>query len=467
MPGKWNHEQELWQAVLSAVRAVLSEDGRQSIAAIGIASMAETGLLLDIQSGKPRTRFIPWFDGRAKKLVRTSIGPITPLERFRRTGLPPNFKYSLPKLLWLLEADKDIARGALWLSAADYIAYRLTGMCGTDYTLATHTYGFRIDTKTWDEEVLDSFGLETSLFPAAYPSGYPLGTVGSMAGLDLDQATPVPVAVLGHDHICAALAVGATEPGVVYDSMGTAETLIGALPEEPLGEKEYRSGLTFGLHVVPNRMFWLGGLPSSGGSVEWMRDILGEEPLSYEKIKDLLDRADLAPSGIIYLPYLAGSGAPRPDQRPKGAFVGLERRHGRGEMVKAVLEGTAYEIEAIRRSAEEVTDSTIDRIIAVGGGTQNSHWLQVKADISGCEYLIPPVTEATLLGTALIAGKGCGVLHNENLATIVAHQRKAAAEVVPDMQRHADYRYWYEKAYLRLQGPLREYYNTLTRERSY
>ncbi len=456
----------LWQAVLLALKEILPGDVGRSVAAIGIASMAETGLLLDIHSGKPRTPLIPWFDTRAKEQVGASMGQITPLERFQRTGLHPSFKYSLPKILWLREQEREITRDALWLSASDYIAYRLTGKCGTDYTLAARTYGFRIDTKMWDREILKGLDLEPSLFPTAYPSGHAVGTVvrGDKLGLNLGQA--VPVAVSGHDHSCAALAVGATEPGIVYDSMGTAENLMGTLPESPLGEAEFRSGLTFGCHVLPGHMFWMGGQSNSGGSVEWLRGVLCEEPLSYEQLEELLAAVDPEPSGIVYLPYLSGSGSPWPDVNTQGAFIGLQKRHGQGDLLKAVLEGTAFEMEAIRRSAEAVTGSPISRVTAVGGGTRNPYWLQIKADVSHCEYVIPPISESTLLGAALVAGLGCGVLDRDGIADIVTRQEQAGTKVIPDAKRHQAYQYWYEQAYLRLQGPLREYYNYLSKERS-
>ena len=456
----------LWQTVLAALQEVLrGPEGRgEPIRAIGIASMAETGLLLDAQTGEPRTDFLPWFDDRAREHVDTSAGGVEPVERFRRTGLRPSFKYGLPKILWLREKERDVTDGALWLSAADYIAYRLTGVCGTDYTLAARTYGFRIDTKTWDEELLESLGLSPAIFPEAFPSGYPLGNVASRIRQQLNLDSEVPVAVSGHDHISAALAVGAVEPGVIYDSMGTAETLIGTLPERPLGEKEYSSGLTFGLHVVPGCMFWLGGLSSSGGSIEWMRGLLGKEPLSYQEVEAVLAEVPPGPTGIIYLPYLAGSGAPLPDQAVRGALIGLDKRHKHGEILRAVLEGTAYEMEAIRRSAQEVGGIPIDQITAVGGGTRNQIWLQLKADISGCEYFIPSLAEATLLGAALTAGFGCGALSSDDLTRIAARQRRDGKRVVPDMERHRAYRYWYENAYTRLQNPLRDYYNTLARD---
>lgn len=456
----------LWHAVLRALEKVLEGGAGASVKVIGIASMAETGLLLDVESGEPRTALIPWFDDRAKDLVDTSIGQITSLERFRRTGLHPAFKYSLPKILWLREREQRITEGALWLSASDYIAYRLTGNVATDYTLAARTYGFRIDTKTWDGEVLESLGLNASLFPKVYPSGHAVGTVVSEVHASLGLGKDVPVAISGHDHSCAALAVGATTPDIVYDSMGTAESLMGTLDEGPLGETEYNSGLTFGCHVLPGYMFWMGGQSNAGGSVEWLRAILSRAPLDYSELEALLADTEPGPSGIIYLPYLSGSASPWPNAHVQGAFIGLVKRHGQADLLKAVLEGTAFEMEAVRRSAEAVTGMTINQVTAVGGGTRNSHWMQIKADISRCEYVIPPIAECTLLGAALVAGLGCGVLDREQTGDIVAKQKRAGVKVIPDLKRHEAYRYWYEEAYLRLQKPLREYYNYLSKERS-
>ncbi|NMB25872.1 MAG: carbohydrate kinase [Firmicutes bacterium] len=456
----------LWQAVLQALEEVLEGGVGESVRVIGIASMAETGLLLDMESGKPRTALVPWFDDRARDLVDVSLGQVTPMERFKRTGLHPAFKYSLPKILWLREQEQNITKGALWLSASDYIGYRLTGNCSTDYTLAARTYGFRIDTRTWDGEVLESLGLDLSLFPKAYPSGHAIGSVLKDVCLGLGLGRDVPVAISGHDHSCAALAVGATTPGIVYDSMGTAESLMGTLKEGPLGEAEYSSGLTFGCHVLPGHMFWMGGQSNAGGSVEWLRGILSPSPLNYDELEGLLAHTEPGPSGIIYLPYLSGSASPWPDAHAQGTFIGLQKRHGQADLLKAVLEGTAFEMEAVRRSAEAVTGTLINQVTAVGGGTRNPYWMQIKADISCCEYVIPPISESTLLGAALVAGLGCGVLDKGQIDGIVAKQKQAGVRVIPDAERHGEYRYWYEEGYLRLQEPLREYYNYLSKERS-
>ncbi len=457
--------EELWQVVLETLREILPENTGQSVTAIGITSMAEAGFLMDKQTKQPRTRFIPWFDDRPRFSAHSLMGPFSPLERFQRSGLHPGSKWSLPKILWLRSLEPGITEGAVWIGAGDYIAYRLTGKIATDYTLATRTYCFRLDTRNWDEKLLGSFDLDPSLFPPAYPSGQPLGFTLEGENWGLNLSPRATVCVSGHDHPCAALAVGATRPGVVYDSMGTAETLMGTLTDALLSEKDYDSGFSYGCHVLPDRLYWMGALSSSGGSIEWLRSIMGEEPLSYQRIDELLSESGPEPSGIIYLPYLAGSGAPWPDVTVQGAFVGLLRRHNRGHLLKAVLEGTAYEIEAIRQTAEAIVGSAIDQIIAVGGGTRNKHWLQIKADVSGCEYIVPPVAEATLLGAALVAALGCGALEEEQIVDLAKVQNELGTKVSPYLQRHVSYEYWYEKAFLALQEPLRSYYNAVVDER--
>jgi xylulokinase len=451
---------ELWHTVAAAIHDITTKTAPERIAAVGVASMAETGLLLDRRTGAARTHFIPWFDTGATPQAEQIAREADLFERFCATGQRPSFKSGLAKILALRAHDHDITDDTIWLSTADYIVYRLTGELATDYTLATRTYAFRIDHKTWDEGWLDHWGLVADLFPPAKPSGVPAGVVTGADRTGLARGTPVAVA--GHDHLCAALAVGAVEPTGVFDSMGTAETLIGALQERPLGRSEYEAGLGYGCHVIKDRLYWMGGLSTSGGSVEWLRALLGEPPLSYDDFLALVDAAGPEPTGIIYFPYLLGSGTPHSDPHTKAAFIGLSAAHGRAQVAKAVLEGTAYELEFIRRAAEGVTGASIEHIVAAGGGTRNHHWLQIKADVSGCRLDVPPVPEATVLGAALVAGIGCGIYRDAGEA-VHSIQQQPSATFVPDRERHRAYRQVYEHGFLSLQEPLRQVYGRAAR----
>jgi sugar (pentulose or hexulose) kinase len=447
---------ELWSIVASAIKEA-TEGNKEELAVIGITSMAEAGLLINRKSGEPKTDFIPWFDKRTQPQAEQMKEAADPFERFTKTGLGNSYKYGLPKLMWLDKEDPGITKGAVWLSTSDYIAYKLTGKFGTDYSLAARTYAFRIDTKEWDTPWIRQFGFDNSLFPEARPSGSPLGEVHSSDLEEIGISKGTPVAVSGHDHVCAALAVGAVNPGVVFDSIGTAETLVGTLNERTLGRKEYSSGLSYGCHVAKNRYFWMGGSPSSGGSVEWIRNQLSDQPLSYEEIQRLLAQTKQGPTGILFYPYLSGSGAPNPDPHAKGAFIGLSKTDKREDLVKALLEGTAYQMESIRRSAEEIAGSPITKMIAVGGGTRNSQWMQIKADVSNCEFQIPDIPEATMLGAAIAAGIGCGLYRDEEEAvSLIENINKR--KMTPNDGHHHLYQNIYENGYVRLQEPLRTYY---------
>lgn len=447
--------EELWSAVADTVREAAGHAANGPILAIGIASQAETGVLLDRITHVPRFPFVPWFDAssapQAEFLAREDDG----FTRFQKSGLRANRKIGLSKILYLKQRDPALVRDAVWLSVSDYIAFRLTGKLGTDYALAGRTFAYRIDRLEWDVEWIRHLGLDPDLFPAARPSGTPLGASAGEGAKRAGLAAGIPVAVSGHDHVVAALAVDVAHPGPVLNSMGTAETLVGVTGDHLLTRLEYESNLNFGRHVPPGMMFWMGGPPSSGASVEWIRTRLGEPPLSYAEIARLESEAGPDPTGILYYPYLAGCAAPWPDPRMRAALIGLDDEHTRAHIVKAVLEGTAYEVEAVRRAAEKATGVNTNRIRAVGGGTMSKGWMQIKADVSGCCFDAPEIPEAAALGAAMAAGVGCGVYSDCSVAVKAVSKGVPCEHYIPDAARHEKYLRIYEKAYEPLHEALR------------
>lgn len=427
----------LWEAVCGAVAEAVAAAGRPAVAAVGVASMAESGLLVDRRSGAARTPLHPWFDQTAAPFATELAARGDEAERFRRFGIHPSFKCSLAKILQLRHGRPEIVEGATWLCAADYIAFRLSGVMGTDYSLAGRTYAFDLWGRGWDGGWLRELGLPAEIFPPALPSGAPLGAVGE-GGAALGLARGTPVAIGGHDHICAAVAAGATGPGRALDSMGTAEALLGASPPPALDEPAHRSGLTFGLLPVTGDWYWLGGLSTSGGSLDWLRGVLADPPLSYKQLQAMQATLDPEPGELIFLPYLAGSGPPSPSHGARGAFIGLAARHTRADLLRAALEGAAFQLESIRRCAAAVTGQTAETIVAAGGGARNRRWLQIKADVAGLPLRALATDEATLLGAALTAGAGCGVYRDGGEALAVAAGLPATT-IEPDLGRHRRY----------------------------
>lgn len=450
--------EELWSSVIALLIELntwVKEHPNEAgpLQAVGIAGMAETGLLIDARSGRPRTPFIPWFETCATAQAEALARQFDPEERFFATGLRLGYKFGLMKLLWLQARHPELIRGGVWLAAPDFVAYRLTGALATDYTLAERTAAFRIAMKGFDSLFLESVNLPGELFPAPYPSGTVVGE--SLPFSDaFGLPAGVPVSIAGHDHVCGAFAAArlasSGQGPLVFDSIGTAEALIGEFPERELGPADLHSGFAFGLSASPGQLYWQGGLSTSGGSLEWLRRILSEDALTYAALDVLVQSRGDTPTGIFYFPFLAGSGSPHSNSRARGAFIGLHAGHSRADLAQAVLEGCAYELEWMRRKAEAVVAQPIGRVSVAGGGTRNRCWLQTKTDVYGCPVDVIAQEETTLLGAALLAGLGCGVYPNlPALETYLAACEKIT--LLPDPARSAVYRRLFEDGYSKIE----------------
>jgi len=138
----------------------------------------------------------------------------------------------------------------------------------------------------------------------------------------------------------------------------------------------------------------------------------------------------------------------------RGAFLGLDLSHTRADLVRAVYEGTAYEMEVVRRAAKQANQTEIERFVAAGGGTRHHAWLQIKADVSGCPIEVSAAQEATLLGAALLAGAGCGLYASQDQALQAAEPRSERI-IYPDADRHRIYQDLFLD-YMANQAPLRQ-----------
>ncbi len=445
----------LWQSVAAGLRAVVMKNPEAKVLAVGIASMAESGLLIDRRTGAVLSPVIPWFDpsaaAQAEKLFQDSSAE----EHFGRTGIRPSYKSSLAKILWLRDEGCTIQDGAVWLPVAGLIASELTGVLRIDATLACRTAAFQIEPRTWDTAWLGQLGLPEDLFPQISPSGTTSGRVNAKANRETGLSIGTPVIIAGHDHVVASLAAGSGDLEAILDSMGTAEVLIGGLAERKINHNDYESGLMFGCHVIPRRLYWMGSLSAAGGSIDWLRGILGDPQLSIAQFEALANSVSPEPGEATYFPFLNGRSSIQPDAGPRGAFTGLSARLRRVDLVNAVLEGTAFEVESMRQAGERITGKAIRTITAAGRSTRSEPWMQKKADISGCRYEVMEMAEAALSGAAILGGVGAGIF-TDAVSAAASWVRPAGRVFIPDPGRHERYRKKYEEIYLPTQKFLQE-----------
>jgi xylulokinase len=205
---------------------------------------------------------------------------------------------------------------------------------------------------------------------------------------------------------------GCDSEDFIFDSIGTAESLLGVFPVKTLGPQQANSMFAFGPYPYSDALYWMGGISASGGSIDWLRKIMGDPALSYDQLDQLITDQTERPGQIRFFPYLAGSGSPNSNPEIRGVIWGLDAKHRRNDLYLAILEGIAFEAELIREHAQGKLGIEGNKIYIAGGGIKNQRWMQIKADIFGCPVLVIEQAETTLLGAALYAGLGAGVFQD-------------------------------------------------------
>ncbi len=253
----------LLTAALEACAGALAAAPTAAVAGVGVTSMAETGVLIDA-GGEPVANAIAWHDQRGTEEMRVLTPALGGATRFGQvTGLPPSPLCTLAKYAWLRERAPASADGVRWLNVAEWVVRSLGGEELADLSLASRTGMLDLDRAAPWDQALDAARAPRDLLPELAPSGTPAGRVSR----GLEQAEGAILCTAGHDHLCAAIGAGATGDDDVFDSCGTAEALIRALPPSSsarLRPRALAAEVTVGWHALPGRhallAAFLGGL---------------------------------------------------------------------------------------------------------------------------------------------------------------------------------------------------------------
>jgi xylulokinase len=310
---------------------------------------------------------------------------------------------------------------------------------------------FDLRKRGWSVELCRLADLPPSLFPAALPSASAAGTLTAEAANVTGLPAGLPVVIGGHDHICAALAAGAVQPGIVLDSAGTAEVLLVTLDQPALAGSMASSGLCCGCHTARDRYYLMAGV-HGGGTLGWVSRVLAGDD-SPSAIASLMEEAAASPlgaNGVRFVPYLSTSGPPERDPNSWGAWLGLHLQHTRADLARAVVEGVSFAIRYLLEVLVTGDQAGGVELRCVGGGTRNTFWQQVKADVIGAPIDAPATADFTALGAALLAGIGVGVFSGE--ADAIQRVYRSGVRYTPDPQRNSYYNAVYQREFPRLRS---------------
>jgi xylulokinase len=361
---------------------------------------------------------------------------------------------SLCKLLWLKANQPDaFARTARWLNLTHYLAWRLCGEMTCDLSLASRSLALDLHRRAWAADLITEVGLSPDLFAPIRANGSRLGGITAEAA----RATGLPggcaVGVGGHDHIVGALVLGALSPGVLFNSLGTAEALTVTLERPSTEPALLRLGYSQGAVEVERPLTYVfGGFPTSGACIEWFRTLF--DGVGHGTLMDEGAAVPAGCHGVTFLPDLRGRISPVPDPLARGAWFGLSADSARATLYRAVLEGLAFEARQTVDSLIALGLPAIREIRAIGGNTQNQLLMQIKASVYRQPIKAAEMVEASALGAALLGGLAAGVFHD--LAQAQARLGPALRVIdpveawVPRYQAH--YRDIYQPAYAALRG---------------
>jgi len=401
-PG-WSEQdpEDWWRASQRALAALPDADS------IGFSGQMHGLVVMDEQERVLRPAIL-WNDQRtAAECVE--IEERVGLERLiALTGNRALPGFTAPKLLWLRKHEPDVyARIAHILLPKDYVRLRLTGVHAIDAADASGTLLFDVAHRRWSEEVCDALDLPLAWLPPAHEST-------EIAGAG-DQAA-------------AALGVGIVEPGALSVVLGTSGVVFAALDgfvADPLARAHVFC------HAVPDTWHAMGVMLSAAESLRWLRGVLGGD---YEEL--LADAAAIPPGadGVLFAPYLSGERTPHVDPDVRAAFRGLSLGHGRGDVVRAVLEGVAY---GLRDSLELLRTLGVDAHVArvSGGGARSELWLRIVSSVLGVPLELTAVEEGSAYGAALLAGVRSGVWPDAREAVDACVRVRARIEPDPEWQR--------------------------------
>lgn len=432
-----------WNGLKKSVAELLRRGRVRSDSIVGISVTGQGAAITPVDKmGRSLYPALIWMDRRASDasdhLEHDFSAEIKNVNNNRIDPFNP-----VPKILWFKNQHPEIFdRTFKFLSCIGYINQKLTGNSTINVSEAGFYLIFHSNTMGWSQTLCESIGIPLEKMPTIYNCTQIIGTLNKKCASDLGLSPRIPVVAGGLDNSCAGLAVGVTEPGQAYYSMGTAGN-IGICVEGPLPESRL---LSFP-HVLSNRWIINGAIATVGACLEWFcREFAGKEKL----ISELLDmdifeimNLEITRSSqpgfdpLVFLPYLSGELTPIWDPIARGILFGLSRKTTRAQVARAIMEGTAYALNHNIRVAEEA-GITVKEIRVVGTSGQNEVWNQINADVTNKPVLITSSLHGSPFGAAALAAEGCGLC--SNATEFVQSTLKIGKTFVPNKERHERYK---------------------------
>lgn len=410
-PGWVEHDPgEIWSTQLAVARQAMNEihASASDIAAIGITNQRETAIVWDKNTGKPVYNAIVWQCRRTSEYC-DSLKEKGLTEMFqKKTGLVIDAYFSGTKVKWILDhvegARERANRGELLFGTVEtWLIWKLTkgAVHVTDYSNASRTMLFNINTLKWDDEILKELDIQKSMLPQAKPSSEIYGeTDPSFFG------GRIPIAGAAGDQQAALFGQTCFEKGEAKNTYGTGCFLLMNTGETPVFSKNgLVTTIAWGIDGTVHYALE-GSVFVAGAAIQWLRDELrlidsaSDTEYLAQKVEDS--------NGCYVVPAFTGLGAPYWDQYARGTIVGLTRGVNKDHIIRATLESLAYQVNDVLEAMKADSGILLSALKVDGGASANNFLMQAQADVSQAPVHRPNCVETTAMGAAYLAGLAVG-----------------------------------------------------------
>lgn len=406
-PGWVEHDaDEIWSTQLEVAKKAMANVGATAadIAAIGITNQRETTIVWDKNTGKPVYHAIVWQCRRTSEYADT-LKEKGLTESFRsKTGLVIDAYFSGTKIKWILDnvegAREKAENGDLYFGTVEtWLIWKLTQgqVHVTDYSNASRTMLFNINTLQWDDEILEVMNIPKIMLPEAKPSGCIYGEANASF-----FGGPIPIAGAAGDQQAALFGQTCFNAGEAKNTYGTGCFMLMNTGEKPVFS---RNGLVttiaWGLDGKVNYALE-GSIFVAGAAIQWLRDelkIVESSPDSEYMAKKVKDT-----NGCFVVPAFTGLGAPYWDQYARGTIVGLTRGVNKNHIIRATLESLAYQVNDVLEAMKVDSGIKLEALKVDGGASANNLLMQMQSDIIQAPVHRPMCVETTAMGAAYLAG---------------------------------------------------------------
>ncbi len=445
-PGWVEHDlEDVWRSTLATVARALRQAGirGRDVAAIGITNQRETTALWDRDSSRPLHRAIVWQDRRTADACARLRSEGHEARLRERTGLVLDPYFSATKLRWLLDNVRGARARAEAGSAAfgtidSFLTWRLTGGAAhvTDVSNASRTLLMDLRTRRWDPELLELFGIPAAVLPEIRASSEVYGTTAGVKGLP----DGIPVAGIAGDQQAALFGQACFRPGEAKCTYGTGAFLLQNIGPEPVLSS--RGLLTTVAWTVGGETAYAleGSSFVAGAAVQWLRDGLGLIRRSADV--EALARQVKTSGDLVFVPALAGLGAPHWRPGARGLVTGITRGTTAAHLARATLEGIAFLIHDLAEAMRAEAGKPFPVFKVDGGASQNDLLMQFQADLLEVPVERPRLIETTAFGAAFLAGLAVGVWKDREEIRRVWKVGKRFAPRMKPVEREAHVAKW-------------------------